>query len=175
VQVDRLQLAQFLYLLLNNTEIRHVIDTITSKLVLILGRFTHGRKAVLDGLRIVLRERGYVPVLFDWDKPSNRDVTETVSILAHMAKFIIADITDARSAPQELMAIVPNLPSVPIQPLLLASQCEYGMFEHFNHYPWVLPICTYESQEELLSSLQNKVLEPAEARLRIQNNQQADH
>jgi hypothetical protein len=36
--------------LLNNQEIRDVIDTITSKAVLILGRFTPERKEVLDGL-----------------------------------------------------------------------------------------------------------------------------
>ena len=39
------------YLLLNNEEIRHVIDTITSKVVLILGRFMPERKAILDAIR----------------------------------------------------------------------------------------------------------------------------
>jgi uncharacterized protein YjbI with pentapeptide repeats len=121
IEVDRLEIAQFIYLLLNNTEIRHVIGTITSKVVLILGRFTESRKAVLDALKDALRFRNYLPILFDFEKPSSRSVTETVSTLAHMAKFIIADITDAKSIPQELMAIVPNLRSVPVQPLLLAS------------------------------------------------------
>jgi uncharacterized protein YjbI with pentapeptide repeats len=37
IQVDNLQVAQFIYLLLNNQNVREVIDTITSKVVLILG------------------------------------------------------------------------------------------------------------------------------------------
>ncbi|MFN8372994.1 MAG: hypothetical protein U0694_08960 [Anaerolineae bacterium] len=48
IRVDNLEVAQFIYLLLNNQKIRDVIDTITSKAVLILGRFTDERKAVLD-------------------------------------------------------------------------------------------------------------------------------
>ena len=46
ITVDDLQVAQFIYLLLNNKNIRNVIDTITSKAVLILGevyRRTKGR------------------------------------------------------------------------------------------------------------------------------------
>ena len=115
---------------------------------------------------MALRERGYLPVLFDWEKPSSRDITETVSTLAHMAKFVIADITDAKSIPQELMAIVPNLPSVPVQPLLLASQREYGMFEHFKRFAWVLPVAFYESQEELFAWLEQNVIVPAEMKLK---------
>lgn len=47
ITVDNLKIAQFIYLLLNNAEIRDVIDTITSKVVLILGRFTPERKPFL--------------------------------------------------------------------------------------------------------------------------------
>jgi hypothetical protein len=164
ITVDNLEVAQFIYLLLNNQKLRHVIDTITSKVVLILGRFTPERKAILDAIRDELRKRKppYVPVLFDFDKPSNRDITETVSTLAHMARFVIADITDARSIPQELMAIVPALPSVPVQPLLLASQQEYGMFEHFKRFPWVLEPYLYEDQGGLLAALNEKVIGLAE-------------
>jgi hypothetical protein len=83
-----------------------------------------------------------------------------------MAKFVIADITDAKSIPQELMAIVPTLPSVPVQPLLLASQSEYGMFDHFKRYSWVLPTCLYDCQDDLIASLTENVISPAEAKLR---------
>jgi hypothetical protein len=162
ITVDDIEVAQFVYLLLNNERVRDVIDTITSKVVLILGRFTDNRKVVLDALRDELRRRNYSPILFDFAIPKNRDITETVSTLAHMARFIIADITDAKSIPQELGRIVPHLPSVPIQPLLHVSGAEYGMFEHFTRYPWVLPIYRYAEVENLLMSLQEEIIDPAE-------------
>ncbi len=168
IEVDNLELAQFMYLLLNSERIRQIIDTITSKAVLILGRFTPERKAVLEAIREELRKRNYIPLLFDFEKPANRDITETVSTLAHMARFVIADITDARSIPQELERIVPDLPSVPIQPLLLASQREYGMFEHFRRYPWVLEPVIYDDQQTLVRQLGEKVIAPAEAKAKEQ-------
>jgi uncharacterized protein YjbI with pentapeptide repeats len=168
IQVDNLEVAQFIYLLLNNEKIRNVIETITSKVVLILGSFKGERKVILDAIRDDLRKRDYLPVLFDFEKPSSRDITETVSTLAHIARFVIADITDARSIPQELMAIVPRLPSVPVQPLLLASQGQYGMFEHFASFPWVLEPVLYENQESLLAELDEKVICPAEKKAKAQ-------
>jgi uncharacterized protein YjbI with pentapeptide repeats len=166
ITVGDLEVAQFIYLLLNNQKLRDVIDTVTSKVVLILGRFTEQRKRVLDALKGVLTAppRGYVPVLFDFQPSASRDLTETIMTLAHMAKFIIADITDAQSIPQELSHIVPHLPSVPIQPILLASQWEYAMFEHWRRYTWVLPEFRYHSEEHLLASLDAHVIAPAEAR-----------
>jgi hypothetical protein len=67
ITVDNIKVAQFIYLLLNNQEIRDVIDTITSKALLILGRFTPKRKEVLDALRNALRKCDYLPLLFDFD------------------------------------------------------------------------------------------------------------
>src|SRR5207244_2110286 len=48
VTVDDLELAQFIYLLLKREKLRNVIDTITSRAVLILGRFSPERKVILD-------------------------------------------------------------------------------------------------------------------------------
>jgi hypothetical protein len=161
ITVDDLEVAQFIFLLLSNPKIRDVLETVTSKTVLILGRFTEERKRVLDALRTRLRNRNFVPIIFDFEKPSSRNLTETVTTLAHMARFVIADITDAKSIPQELQSIIPGLPTLPVQPVILDSQYEYPMFKDFLDYPWVLMPYRYKNLEELLSSLEEKVITPA--------------
>jgi hypothetical protein len=88
-------------------------------------------------------------------------LTETVSTLAHLARFVIADITDAKSIPQELKAIVPNLPSVPVQPIILESQYEYEMFKDFGGFLSVLPPYRYRNKACLLASLEERVITPA--------------
>lgn len=170
VVVDDLEVAQLLYLFLYDSKIRRVIDAVTSSVVLILGRFTQERLEVLELIRSELRDRGYSPVLFNFEKPVNRDLTETISALAHLARFVIADITDARGIPQELERIVPNLPSVPIQPILKAGVAEYAMFEHFKRYPWVLPVSEYPDSSGLIQSLGAAVIDPAESFLGISTN-----
>jgi uncharacterized protein YjbI with pentapeptide repeats len=162
ITVDNLEVAQFIHILLNSEKIRNVIDTITTKAVLILGRFTDERKAVLDAIREELKRRDYLPILFDFKKPAHRDLAETISTLAHMSRFIIADITYAKSIPAELQSIVPNLPSVAVQPIMLSSDYEYALFEHIKRYPSVLDVYIYDDQKMLLSNLKEKVIDPAE-------------
>jgi len=172
ITIDNLKVAQFIYLLLNNEEIRNVIDTIAKKAVLILGRFAPERKAVLDALKDELRKWNYLPVLFDFDKPSSRDLTETVSILAHLARFIIVDLTDPSSAPHEVATVIPQT-VVPVQPLLTlqalivdgkaVERHEYAMFEDLRtRYHWVLPTFRYQDTSDLLASLQEHIIGPAE-------------
>jgi hypothetical protein len=165
ITVDNIEVAQFIYLLLHNEKIRDVIDTVAKKAVLILGRFADERKAVLDALREELRKRDYLPILFDFNVPATRDITETVSLLARMARFIIADLTDPSSIPQELQAIVPDL-AVPVQPLLEGSSRPYAMFKDYRKYDWVLPVYRYEGREALLATLKEKVIDPAEGKVK---------
>jgi uncharacterized protein YjbI with pentapeptide repeats len=168
IQVDNLEVAQFIYLLLNNEKIRDVIDTIGKKAVLILGRFTPERKTVLDKIREALRHYGYLPILFDFERPSTRDTQETIATLAGMVRFIIADITDPKSIPQELASIVSNLPWVPVQPVLQTGHKPWGMYDHIKRYHWVLPLVLYENQETLLTEIEPKVIAPAEAKAKEQ-------
>lgn len=108
VTVDNLKVAQFIYLLLSNDEIRDVIDTITSKAVLLLGRFGE-RKPFLDAVRADLRERhNYSPIVFDFEKPATKTVADTVRLLANLARFVIVDLTNATSANFEV-GIITNL------------------------------------------------------------------
>jgi hypothetical protein len=120
---------------------------------------------VLDALREELRKWNYTPVLFDFEKPSSRDFTEMVRTLAHLARFIIVDLTEPSSIPQELQAIVPGL-EVPVQPLLLEARREYAMFVDFRKYPWVLPVYLYKDQPSLLASLKDEIIDPADKKAR---------
>ena len=165
ITVDNIQVAQFIYLLLNNKEIRNTIVTITSKAVLILGRFTEERKPLLDEVRTKLREYNYLPIMFDFEKADNRDLTETITTLAGLSRFIIADLTDPKSIPHELKAIVAHLPSVPVQPIILEGQTKYAMFEHFTRYPWVLDMYKYKNRDVLMESFYESIILPAENRL----------
>ncbi len=165
VTADHLEMAQFIDLVLRNENIRDALDTLTSKLVLILGRFSSERKAVLDAMRGALREQNYVPVIFDFEKPGQTTV-ETVSTLAHMARYVIADLTDAKSVLQELQAIVPISPSIVVQPLLLVSQEEPGMFDFIRSFPWVLEPVRYADKDDLLGLLKEQVIAAAESKVK---------
>jgi uncharacterized protein YjbI with pentapeptide repeats len=161
ITVDDLKVAQFIYLLYRNPEIRDVLDTVTQKVVLILGRFTPERKAVLDALRERLRRRDFVPVLFDFDVPQDRNITETVTLLARMARFVVADLTDPASIPQELQAIAPGV-KVPIRLIIQAGERPYAMSRDLLENYWVLPPFRYADLQHLLAHLDGDVIAPAE-------------
>ncbi len=76
LEIDDIRVGQFLTLLLDNPTIRDVVDTISCKIVVIIGRFSSGRKEVLNGIRNQLRGEGLVPVMFDFEKPYRRDTIE---------------------------------------------------------------------------------------------------
>jgi uncharacterized protein YjbI with pentapeptide repeats len=162
ITCDDVEIAQFIYLLLENEKIRKIIDGVTSKVVLILGRFTEERKAVLDALRDALRRYDLTPVLFDFEKPRSKDITGTVETLARMARFIIADLTHPSSIPHELATLVPHLRSTPIVPIQLEGTAPYAMFEDWAaSYRWVLERKTYTDTPSLIASLP-EILAPAQ-------------
>ena len=119
---------------------------------------------MVNALREELRKRNYLPILFDFKLSARQNITETVTLLARMARFIIADLTDPSSIPQELQAIIPSV-RVPVQPLLLEGASRpYAMFKDYWKYDWVLPVYWYEGLEQLLETLAENVIAPAEGK-----------
>ena len=182
VTVDDLEVGQFIYLILNNTKIRNVIDTITSKGVLILGRFSDPqRKSVLDGLREGLRNFDLLPIVFDFDRPTDKDYTETVQTLAGMSMFVIADLTSPKSTPLELEATVKQfkIPYLPIIDISVDPRPFAMLVDLQKSFHWVLPTLKYESKEDLLDgeNLKTYIIEPAFAKreeLREAKNQEPE-
>jgi hypothetical protein len=103
---------------------------------------------------------------FDFDRPSSRDTTETVLTLAGMARFVIADLTDAASVQQELVTIATALPSVPVQPIVLRGEHEWSMFRDLQRRGAVLAPYVYDSPDALLTALSERVIGPADEEAR---------
>ena len=165
VTVDNIEVAQFIYLLLHNEKVRDAIDTIGKKCVLLIGRFTGGRIAVLERLREELRKRDFMPMVFNFDKPETKDFTETVRLLAGLSRFVIADITNPRSAPLELQATVPEY-MIPFVPILEGGEEPFAMFRDLwiKHREWVLDPIRYPSVDRLIEVLDAKIVKPAQVR-----------
>jgi hypothetical protein len=148
-------------LLLNNTKIRDIIDTIGKKGVLILGRFTPERKIVLDSIRTELHRLNFAPIIFDFEKPTDKDFTETIMTLAGMCRFIIVDITNPKSSPLELHATVPNY-MIPFVPIIQKGEEPFSMFKDLaNKHDWIMDTLRYDSIDNLVLKLENEVVKPA--------------
>jgi uncharacterized protein YjbI with pentapeptide repeats len=162
ITVDNIKVAQFIHLILNNEEIREVINTLTSKSVLILGRFSiPQRKSLLDALRNKLREYDLLPIVFDFDRPTDKDFTETIKILAGLSLFVIADITNPKSSPLELHATVPDY-QIPFVPIIQEGEQPFGMMVDLQKkYNWVMDTLYYDSIEALIKALKSAIIDPA--------------
>jgi len=162
ITVDKFKVAQFIALILNNEEIRDVYNLLTSKSVLILGSFAlPERKAILDALRNKLREYDLVPIVFDFDRPTDKDFTETIKTLAGLSYFVIADITNPKSSPLELQATVPDY-QIPFVPIIQEGESPFAMMVDLQKkYNWVLDTLTYNSIETLIKALKPAIIDPA--------------
>jgi Pentapeptide repeats (8 copies) len=162
ITVDNLEVAQFIYLLLHNEKIRDILDTIGQKGVLILGRFTGKREAVLRAIRNRLSRLGFVPMMFHFQRPTQRDFTETIFTLAGLSRFIIADITNPRSSPLELQATMPNY-MIPFVPIIHEDEEPFAMFRDLRqkYGNWVLDVLQYDSVANLLEVMEEAVIKPA--------------
>lgn len=161
ITVDDLEVAQFIYLLLNHQKLRNVLNAVTERGVLLLGRFGGGGLEVLQAVASKLREAKYLPIIFDFDRPRDRNYTETVKTLAGLSRFIIADLSGP-SIPQELYATVPHF-KVPFVPILEAGRRQFAMAVDLLEYPWVVrPPVIFASTDELVNLVPSKIIAPAE-------------
>ena len=160
VTVDNLEVAQFIYLLLKYEKLRDVLNTITKRGVLLLGRFGAGGLELLQGMAEKLLVFNYLPIIFDFDRPENRDYTETVKTLVGLSRFVIVELSGP-SVPQELYATVPHF-KIPFVPIMRKGSRHYSMFSDLRGYSWVLSPVEFENKEHLLEIMPSAIINPAE-------------
>jgi hypothetical protein len=115
----------------------------------------------LDALRNKLREYDLLPIVFDFDRPTDKDFTETIKILAGLSLFVIADITNPKSSPLELQATVPDY-QIPFVPIIQEGEQPFAMMIDLQKkYNWVLDTLSYNSIETLIKALKPAIIDSA--------------
>jgi len=150
IEVDGLDLASFMYLTLNNRNISRIIDAASQKWVLILGRFTEG-KEILKAIEDELKGK-YIPIIFDFPPPDRRDLIETLLLLAGLSAFVIVEMTNPRSTPLEVQAIVPNF-GVPVLPIVRGKATVPAMVSGLRKFQWVHAPIRYKDKKNLIRKL----------------------
>jgi hypothetical protein len=115
---------------------------------------------MLQSIAQELRTMKYLPMLFDFERPDNRDYTETIKTLVGLSRFVIVDLSGP-SVPQELYATVPHY-DIPFMTVIEAGRTVHSLFRDLLKYPWVFPPVTFTDKEELLTLLPSSIIEPAE-------------
>lgn len=161
-----LHTAQLLALMLDGAGIRSLIDSVTSKLVLILGSFSTPEKVVLDALRLTLQSFGYVAVEFDFERPSDRDYAETVLTLVGMSRFVVADFTNAKEVRAEVAQARRQFGRVPIIPI--AKEGVSLPVTMANSFPpeELQLLVRYKDRDDLIKKVQSSIIQPGEERSR---------
>lgn len=161
VEVDDIRVAQFVHLILEHEHIRGVFNAVTQRGVLLLGRFGGGGVELLRSIANFLREQQYLPIIFDFERPRDRNYTETIKTLAGLSRFVIVDLSGP-SVPQELYAIVPHF-KIPFVPILEKGRNTYSMFADLLENDSILrPILEFEDEESLFTLLSKKGIKAAE-------------
>jgi len=99
--------------------------------------------------------------MFDFDRPTDKDFTETIKTLAGISYFVIADVTNPKSSPLELQATVPDY-QIPFVPIIQEGERPFSMMIDLQQkYPWVLPTKSYDSIDTLMAALKPGIIDPA--------------
>jgi hypothetical protein len=149
---------------LDGEGVSRMLSEVANRSVLILGRFTATRKPVLDLIRRELSTppHRYVPILFDFDRPKDRTMVESVLRFAAVSRFVIADLSDPKWVLAELQQVVPAFRSLPVVPIIEAAQHENEVIAHFEGYQSVHKVVRYKDQKHLKTIIGAQIVRAGE-------------
>ncbi|HRW09287.1 MAG TPA: pentapeptide repeat-containing protein [Caldilineaceae bacterium] len=156
VHVDDFAMAQVLYLLVREDSRGKLFDSMAATGVLIIGRFADGGLETLYTVRDWLRQRKYVPIIFDFERPAIQTYTSMIQGLAGVVRMVVVELSGP-SVPQELTATVP-IQKKPFISILKQGLEGWSMSPDMLDYPWVLkPTVRFSNDDELHAGLEERV------------------
>jgi hypothetical protein len=164
VRAGRTQTVGAMTKQLDGEGVSRMLSEVASRSVLILGRFTLARKPILELIRreISTKPRQYVPILFDFDRPHELTMLESVLRFAAVSRFVIADLSDPKWVLAEFGKIVGAFNSLPIVPIIHASQREDEVVAYVEGFRSAHKVVRYRDEAHLRSILDSEILKAGE-------------
>jgi hypothetical protein len=168
ITVDELETGQFLNLLLHGKRIAGFLEDGSLKMALIQGRFRSGQEELLQALKRVLHERGYMPVVAETERPASPETPSSIVALGRAARLLILDLTGlgklGRSALEHFLS---KAGQTPVQLLVDVSRADVSMLEGLPHADSLLEPIKYKSTEQAVGSIESQALPAAERKSRL--------
>jgi len=161
MMVDDIEVAQFIHFIKNYSNLGKGLKAMLEKGVLLLGKFREGGREILEKVAETVRRNKLIPIIFDFDGPEGSNIIETVTVLAGISRFVVANLNGS-SVPAELERITANFKRPIITYFDSAEEDKiYAMFSDKLSLPNVL-IFKYASDGELSDKLGKKLIEAEE-------------
>jgi hypothetical protein len=160
VLVDDLEMAHLMEALLSEPRWRELIARSSLRVALVIGRFPQWRRPHLDAIREEVRRSHYAPLTIDLEKPVGQKLRAFIANLAHLARFVIADLAGSRAFAKELQPFSFTLKELPLQVIMPDG-------EEPPELPglWTFEPHRYRDTEHLVEIFEKEILQPIERKL----------
>jgi hypothetical protein len=155
VLVDDLEMVHLMDALLREPRSRELIARSSLRIALVIGRFPQWRRPHLDAVREELRRSEFAPLAIDLEKPVGPKLRSLIANLAHLARFVIADLAGSRAFAKELQPFSFTLRDLPIQVVMPDGEEPPDLPGN-----WAFEPCRYRDTEHLVEIFEREILQP---------------
>jgi|SRR5579884_231753 len=165
LKVDELGMAQFISFIIDHPAVWKMVQITRTNLVLLLGCDRGEQSEVIKILKTELQQRGYTPVICDFQRGQDQAVPGQLATLIRVARFVIVDTTGIENVAQELGSMFIQYPSIPVLSLSKkTSQDSEGSAEG-EDFSSVQTFYQYRDANDVEKALNGHLIEMMEQKL----------
>lgn len=157
IAVSELETAQLVYLLVSGSRVSRILESVQSKLVLVVGNFRSEREGVLTAIQKALTQQGLVAIVAHFAPPITRVTSERILKLVKFARLILVDLTESNQLQRFVSESWADIRKAPVQQLI-----QDGWFQQHPRAPididdaGVAPL-VYRASEDLQELLRERL------------------